>query len=342
MSVGGVGARSLLLTKSLVDMRTQLGDLQRQLATGKKSDTYAGIGLDRGLTVGLRSHLAAMKSYGDTITNVDVRLDLAQSTLSRVAELGREVKAAAAPVNSAEPGDHAAARGLLARRNLRPAQHASRRPLSVFRPRGGHARGRDARPHPRTATARAPASSRSLPSASRPISAPAALAASSSPQPTLTSVQVAEDVAASPFGFKLDAITSDLDRLDRDRPRRRAAGDVGRSRRGQSECRRDRQIHLHAAGRIERDADADRDRVRDAGAGRIHHRRDVGRHRHQSADGADHGARHAGRHRARRRPPRSRRPTISSTSMPPIRRSASPVRPSTPRPRWSTAPRPTP
>jgi flagellar hook-associated protein 3 FlgL len=103
MSVGGVGARSLLLTKSLVDMRSQLGDLQRQLATGKKSVDYAGIGIDRGLTVGLRSRLSAMKSYGESITNVGVRLELAQSTLGRVAELGREIKTAAAPVNSAGP-----------------------------------------------------------------------------------------------------------------------------------------------------------------------------------------------------------------------------------------------
>jgi hypothetical protein len=94
MAVGNVGARSLLLTKSLVSMRSQLGDLQRQLATGKRAETYAGIGLDRGLTVGLRSHLAAMKSYGDTITNVDVRLELSQSVLSRISELGHEVKAA--------------------------------------------------------------------------------------------------------------------------------------------------------------------------------------------------------------------------------------------------------
>ncbi len=103
MAVGNVGARSLLLTKSLVVMRSQLGDLQRQLATGKRAETYAGIGLDRGLTVGLRSHLAAMKSYGDTITNVDVRLELSQSVLSRIAELGHEVKAASAPVNNAGP-----------------------------------------------------------------------------------------------------------------------------------------------------------------------------------------------------------------------------------------------
>ena len=60
MSVVNVGTRSLLLTQSLVGMRTQLGDLQRQLATGKASDTYAGIGIERGLTVGLRAHLSAI------------------------------------------------------------------------------------------------------------------------------------------------------------------------------------------------------------------------------------------------------------------------------------------
>ena len=99
-SIGGIGARSLLMVQSLVDMRTQLGDLQRQMATGKKSDTYAGIGLDRGLTVGLRSQLSAIGSYNDTIGNVGVRIDVAQSALTRIGELGREMKAVAGQLNS--------------------------------------------------------------------------------------------------------------------------------------------------------------------------------------------------------------------------------------------------
>jgi flagellar hook-associated protein 3 FlgL len=92
MSVGGVGVRSSLMVRSLVNMRAQLGDLQRQLATGKKSDDYAGLGLERGLSVGLRAHLANIGGYGDTITNVNVRLNLAQSSLSRIADIGREIK----------------------------------------------------------------------------------------------------------------------------------------------------------------------------------------------------------------------------------------------------------
>lgn len=99
-SIGGIGARSLLMVQSLVDMRTQLGDLQRQMATGKRSDTYAGLGLDRGLTVGLRSQLAAIGSYNDTIGNVGVRVDIADAALTRIAELGREMKAVSGQINS--------------------------------------------------------------------------------------------------------------------------------------------------------------------------------------------------------------------------------------------------
>ena len=51
MTITGISSRSALSMQSIVDMRRQLDDLQRQLGTGKKSDTYAGLGLDRGLTV---------------------------------------------------------------------------------------------------------------------------------------------------------------------------------------------------------------------------------------------------------------------------------------------------
>ena len=77
MIVNSLGTNSALSVQTLIDMRNQLDDLQRQLGTGKKADSYAGLGLDRGLTVGLRSHLSAMSGYQQTITEVGVRLDLA-------------------------------------------------------------------------------------------------------------------------------------------------------------------------------------------------------------------------------------------------------------------------
>src|ERR1044071_5688449 len=75
MSVTGVGVTSSLIVQSLGDMRSQLADLQRQLGTGKKSTTYAGLGLDRGLAVGLRAKLAAMAGYGNSITQLGVRIN---------------------------------------------------------------------------------------------------------------------------------------------------------------------------------------------------------------------------------------------------------------------------
>jgi flagellar hook-associated protein 3 FlgL len=95
MSVNGVGTTSALMVQAVVDMRARLADLQRQLGSGQKSTTYAGIGLDRGLTVGLRSQLAAVGSYRDTITMIGTRIDVAQTALTRMDELSSEVKRAA-------------------------------------------------------------------------------------------------------------------------------------------------------------------------------------------------------------------------------------------------------
>jgi flagellin-like hook-associated protein FlgL len=95
MTISGIGTRSALTVQALVQMRAQLDDLQRQLGTSKKSDTYAGMGLERGLAVGLRSRLSAIEGYTSAIKNLDVRLTIAQSSLGRIADLTRTVKTAA-------------------------------------------------------------------------------------------------------------------------------------------------------------------------------------------------------------------------------------------------------
>jgi flagellar hook-associated protein 3 FlgL len=94
MSITGIGSSSALMVQAIVDMRARLADLQRQLGSGVKSTTYAGIGLDRGLAVGLRSQLAAIGGFRDTITMVGVRLGVAQSALTRMDELSSDVKRA--------------------------------------------------------------------------------------------------------------------------------------------------------------------------------------------------------------------------------------------------------
>jgi len=92
MSITGIGGRSGLQIQSLVEMRRQLDDLQRQLGTGKKADSYAGLGLARGLTIGLRGQLAAIGSFDHTITVLGARLSVAQTVLGQLDELGHAVK----------------------------------------------------------------------------------------------------------------------------------------------------------------------------------------------------------------------------------------------------------
>ncbi len=79
-SIGGPSSPSL---QSIAEMRNQLDDLQRQLGSGQKTTTYSGLGLDAGLTIGLRSQLNSITGYQSTITQVGARLDLMQTALSQ-------------------------------------------------------------------------------------------------------------------------------------------------------------------------------------------------------------------------------------------------------------------
>ena len=94
MSISSIGGKSGSAIQSLVDMRNVLDDLQRQLATGKKSLTYAGLGLDRGVTVGLRAQLSALTAYDASANNVQTRINVAQTSLDRMREIGTAVKSA--------------------------------------------------------------------------------------------------------------------------------------------------------------------------------------------------------------------------------------------------------
>ena len=95
MTITNVGSRSALNIQSIVDMSTKLSDLQRQLGTGNKADTYSGLGLDRGLTVGLRSQLAATSGYSESMTMIGTRLGIAQTTLTQLDNSVHTIKTSA-------------------------------------------------------------------------------------------------------------------------------------------------------------------------------------------------------------------------------------------------------
>lgn len=92
MSISSIGSQSSSAIQTLVQMRAQLDDLQRQISTGQKSNTYAGLGLDRGLAVGLRAQISSVNAYSDTIDNVGTRISIMQTALSRVDDIGNSTR----------------------------------------------------------------------------------------------------------------------------------------------------------------------------------------------------------------------------------------------------------
>jgi len=90
--VYGYATRSTLNARTLTQMRVQLDDLARQLATGKKSDTYSGLGIDRGLSLSLRSSLSRIGVYENAIQTVGVRVSLMNTSVDRIRELGQETR----------------------------------------------------------------------------------------------------------------------------------------------------------------------------------------------------------------------------------------------------------
>ena len=92
MAIMGVASSGTVIVQALADMRAKLDDLQRQLGTGQKSDTYAGLGSQRALTVGLQAQLDSANGFDDTITQVGTRLSLAQDSLAAITQVGQSVK----------------------------------------------------------------------------------------------------------------------------------------------------------------------------------------------------------------------------------------------------------
>jgi len=107
MSVSTVGSQSALLIQQLMGMRQQFDDLQRQLSTGQKSDTYAGLGTDRGVTVSLNAQLAAIGAFGDTINNVTTRINVMNTALGSMSDLESAVKSAMAGAGNTGDGSGA-------------------------------------------------------------------------------------------------------------------------------------------------------------------------------------------------------------------------------------------
>jgi hypothetical protein len=91
-TIYGYATPMQLNSRSLAAMRVQLDDLARQLASGKKSDSFSGLGLDRGLVVETRTRLSRITAFETAIDTVDVRATIMTTTLERIRMLGVETR----------------------------------------------------------------------------------------------------------------------------------------------------------------------------------------------------------------------------------------------------------
>jgi flagellar hook-associated protein 3 FlgL len=214
MSINSVGSNAALMVQSLVSMRRQLDDLQRQLGTGKKADSYAGLGLDRGLAVGLRAQVSGIASFQDTITSVGTSLQLAQNSLGRMADIGRSVKSSVqlAPYDPDNNGQTTGQRSALAQ--LDELLNLLNTPAGDRYLFSGRALDRPATDtlsrildgdatHAGLKQVMAERNQADLGTGLGRLVIPA-------PPPLGTMVSMSEDVAGSPFGFKLAAVNSNL------------------------------------------------------------------------------------------------------------------------------------
>lgn len=93
----GTGAYRLANPNQFVSMRGQLDDLQRQLATQKKSQTYADLGMDRGVSLDLNNKLSTLDGYLTGIQRADVNLKLMTKAVENFTKLAGETRNDARP-----------------------------------------------------------------------------------------------------------------------------------------------------------------------------------------------------------------------------------------------------
>lgn len=82
-------------TRVLIDLRSQMLELQRQLGTGERSETYGGLGSMRYTSLALSDRTSEVSAYKATIALTSIRLQAADQALGRLAEIANEVKSEA-------------------------------------------------------------------------------------------------------------------------------------------------------------------------------------------------------------------------------------------------------
>jgi flagellar hook-associated protein 3 FlgL len=213
MAINSIGNSNLLLGQSIAGLKRQLETLQTQLATGKKSTVYSGMGINEGFAIYARGQISNLSAFTTTMTNINTTIDTTNTALQSFGKIASQVKSAAASGGAIVTGSGQTVGQQTAMLQLKSM-------LEILNTQAGD----------RFLFSGSAIDTPSVASVDDILNGKGALAGLkqliternqadlgasglgrlvvSSPSPT--SVSVAEDVAGSPFGFKLDAITSSL------------------------------------------------------------------------------------------------------------------------------------
>src|ERR1700675_4458183 len=92
MAINSVPYGYSILNQSVVDLKNQLTQLQSQLTTGKKSTSYAGMGVNEGFAITARSQLASISAFSDTMSNINTNIGVANTALQAMVKIGTTVQ----------------------------------------------------------------------------------------------------------------------------------------------------------------------------------------------------------------------------------------------------------
>ncbi|MGB8401638.1 flagellar protein [Bradyrhizobium sp.] len=213
MSINSVGYGNALLGQSVFDLKNQLDALQTQLATGKKSTTYSGMGVNEGFAIFARAQLSNLSAFATTITNINTTIDTTSTALTSFGQIATQVKSAAgsggAIVNGSgqTTGQQTALLQLKTMLEMLNTQAGDRYLFSGSAIDTPSVASMEDILNGKGAQAGLKQLIAERNQADLGVGGMGRLVVSS---PTPTSVSVAEDVAGSPFGLKLNAIASSL------------------------------------------------------------------------------------------------------------------------------------
>ena len=214
MAINGVGFPGSPLQQAIQNLNNQLGTLSTQLATGQKSTTYSGMGTNESFAIAARAQLASIAAFTDTINNVNTSISAANNALQSLSDIGGQVQSAAA--GSSQTLDST---GQTVAQENAAAQFASM--IGILNTPAGdrYLFSGTAINTPATAPADQIINGTATQAGLKQVIAERAQADGttgtgrlviSNPAATPTVVSVGEDAAGSPFGLKLNKVSSSL------------------------------------------------------------------------------------------------------------------------------------